>query len=304
MKFKKTLAALLLASTVNYVGEKPLKNPIDRYAIVVVGSDSGERGKSLADPIDKNSFWLHGTYVYGHLEKLGFNHKNMYFLYANGKPDFDEPLNKKTIQKIKQNEFNGPINQNKSSIKNLQNLLMNLSMKIDDNDLFVLSISTHGDPFFLEMDDGKSFDVLLVNKLQLMLEKIKPGIGIVYVDACYSGAYIKKLNLDNYVLFSGTQENKLGWGDRNFSSSGMFFKNLYDLKSDQNKDGKITLNEAFQKTKIESGEYWSQILPYLLKKYNWQGENPYKAVKSISLQPTMIVGKKSSDQIYLFDYWE
>jgi hypothetical protein len=277
------------------------QNPIDKYAVVVVGSSRGEKGKDLIDPLDKNNFFLRSTFVYKHLEELGFKHENIYYLYADGTPDFSEQRNGEVIQRIRKNEFNEPVQRKRATIKNLEGILNQLSKKVDGNDVFVVSIATHGNPYVLEMYNSQFGDSLTPNKLSSMLKKIKPGKALLYVDACHSGAYIKKLHLDDYVVISGTQEHTLGWSDRDFSGASYFFENLTDPMSDTNVDGKITIDEAFRRSKIEAKDHLQRIMPYLLKRYNWEGANPYEAIKSMSLQPMIIVGKNASAMCVMYD---
>ena len=277
-------------------------NPVTKYAIVVVGSSRGEKGDEYYDPIDKNLFWLNATYTYRHLEELGFKHWNIYFLYADGKPDFDEPLNRETIEKIKRDEFNEPASKKMATINNLEGIVDHLSKKVDGNDVFVTVISTHGSSSSLEMHGGIFGDSLDPSRLDAMMRKVKPGLGLLYVDACHSGSYIKKLKLDDYVVISGTEEHTNGWGDRDFASSRFFFENLLDPESDINVDGKITVNEAFDRTKKESLDHMKRINDYLLHKYNWKAEGgTAESLKGMSVIPMIRIGRNVSGTFYLVD---
>ncbi len=277
-------------------------NPVTKYAVIVVGSYRGEKGDEYHDPIDKNLFWLNATYTYRHLEELGFKHENIYFLYADGKPDFDEPLNRETIGKIRRNEFNEPVSKKKATIGNLEDVVTGLSSKVDGNDVFVAVISTHGSPSSLEMHGGIFGDSMEPSVLGAMMKKVKPGMGLLYVDACHSGSYIKKMELDGYVVISGTEEHTNGWGDRDFASSRLFFENLLDPESDVNVDGKITFNEAFDRTKKESLEHMERIRDYLLHRYNWKaGGGTSDSLKGMSVIPMIRVGRNVSGTFYLVD---
>lgn len=277
-------------------------NPVTKYAVIVVGSYRGEKGDELHDPIDKNMFWLNATYTYKHLQEMGFRHENIYFLYADGKPDFDEPLNREVIEKIKKNEFNEPAGKKKATIKNLEDIIGHLSRKVDGNDIFVTAIATHGSPSSLEMHGGLFGDSLGPSKLNRLMKRINPGFGLLHIDACYSGAYIKKLNLDNYVVVSGTGESTNGWGDRDFSSSKFFFDNLQDPESDVNVDGKITVDEAFERTRIESLSHMGRIRDYLLYRYNWKaGGEIADSLKGMSVVPRIRIGRNVSGKFFFVD---
>ncbi|RME55109.1 hypothetical protein D6777_01630 [Candidatus Woesearchaeota archaeon] len=288
----------------NYVLRKERyldQNPVTKYAVVVVGSNRGEKGLSLSDPYDRNGFFLQSTYVYKYLEEMGFRHENIYYLYADGKPDFSEPLNHSVIERIRENEFNEPVQKKMATIRNLENILQNLSRKVDSNDVLMVSIATHGNPYEIEMY-GKIFaDSLTPSRLSRMMQKIKPGKGVLYIDACHSGAFIKKLNLDDYVVISSTGEYTYGWSDRDFAGSSMFFRSAFDPQSDMNIDGKITIREAFQRSSEQAKHHWNRIMKYLLTRYNWEGANPRDEVKSISVVPMMVVGKNASADTILFN---
>jgi len=275
------------------------KNESTKYALVVVGSSRGERGQSLLDPYDKNSFFLAGVYVYQYLKDMGFKEDNIKFLYSTGDPDFEEKLNSATIEDIKREQF-GKYD-NKATQENLALLTERLSQKVDDNDIFVLYIGTHGSPKSLEMEADKD-DGLYYNELQQMLEKINPGMGLVYLDSCYSGAYIKKLDLPRYILVSTTGEHTYSWVDRDFSGGRFFFENLTDPESDKNLDGKISIREAFIHTTKEAKEHMQRIDDYLRTEYNWGRYGSYEnVIKSILVEQTMIVGKDASDEFYFID---
>ncbi|MBR9683442.1 hypothetical protein GOV03_02790 [Candidatus Woesearchaeota archaeon] len=289
-----------------YTMEAERNNPVDKYAVIVVGS-AIERESDNLDPMVKNSFWLNSTYVFKHLKDAGFN---TYILYADGKPDFSEKVNGETISYLKKHKFKGPARWHEASFNNLENLLNKLSKKVDNNDVFVLSISTHGKPDELDLENGDY--VLKPNKLTDMLSKINPGFGLVYVDACSSGDYIKKLRLKDYVLIASTPENEDGWGVRDFSTDRFFFRNMMDPASDANVDGKVTIEEALEKTKKDSIEYQARVRDYMLNEYKQvivmlpgvtierKGVLP-EELEKYSLIPTFLTGERASDNFYLFD---
>ncbi len=273
-------------------------NPVKKYAIVVAGSSYGEKGSSLNDPIDKNYNWLNLTLTYKHLQELNFD--EIEILYSDADPDFNEKLNAKVVKEIKQKYMKkSPLLWN-ASIKNLERLVDEFAKKVDDNDLFVLVISTHGDPRFLEMAASEDLSYLKLNRI---VKKVNPGYGIIYIDACHSGPYIKKLKgLDSYVMISTTGDY-YGWGDRTFSGSSYFFENLTDPEADKNVDGFVTIQEAFNRAKKEAVEHMQRIEHYLLKEYNWdESGNSSDLLKQVSVIPTIIVGKNVSKEFYLLDY--
>jgi len=170
---------------------------------------------------------------------------------------------------------------------------------VTPNDTFVVDIDTHGDPTYLEIENGGT-DLTYLN-IQSMLEKIQPREGIFYLGACHSGAFIQKLNLPNYVIVSATTDHTYAWGDRWFSNGAYYFRALLNPQADTNVDGKITLREAFERDKIDAAQHWSRIDPYLKSKYHY-GFGDYNSMKrDVSVEPNIIVGSQVSDQYWFVD---
>lgn len=269
----------------------------NKYALVVVGSSRGERGTSLTDPIDRNSFFLGGVRVYKHLREMGFPRENIFFLYADGRPDFTEPLEAETIAELRQYEFNGSYS-NVASQANLETIINQLKDRVTENDTFAMYLGTHGDPEMLEMEvDG--FDPLTYSELQQSVNKIRPKQGLLLVDACHSGALVAKLNLPNYVVIASTQSNTYGWVDRDYTTGANFFENLTDPESDENIDGQITMREAFDQTIIEGQQHWNRIKRYLTTRYNW-GPFPSTMLSDTSVIPMIYVQRNASDTMVFY----
>lgn len=282
---------------------QPNGNKVTSYAFVIVGSGRGTRGASLSDPIDKNGFWLGGVRVYDSLREMGFQPENMRFLFSTGDPDFADTLEARAIQMVKEEQFNDSYD-NKATEANINIQLNRFAGLVDSNDIFVMYIGTHGAESMLELEADGYFGAWTVREVQESVDKINPGFGVLYSDACHSGAFIKKMNLPEYVLISTTGEHTYGWGDRYFSGGSYFFQNLTDGEADANVDGKITVLEAFNRAQQEGYNHMQRIDGYLRDTYNWEGFGNYQtqvASGQISVQQNMIVGNKSSYDFYLFD---
>ncbi|MDI6737594.1 MAG: C13 family peptidase [Nanoarchaeota archaeon] len=282
---------------------QPSEDEVTRYAFVVVASGRGERSPDLSDPIDKNFFWLGGVRVYDSLRQMGFEPENIRFLYSRGDPDFNETLESRAIQIVKKEQFNNTYD-NKATEANINIQLKRFSLLVDNNDIFVLYIGTHGAENMLELEADGYFAAWTVKEVQEAVDKINPGFGILYSDACHSGAFIKQLNLPEYVLISTTGEHTYGWGDRYFSGGSYFFQNMTDGEADTNIDGKITLMEAYTRAQAEANAHMQRIDSYLENQYNWDGFGGYEsevATGHISVQQTMVVGNASSPDFYLYD---
>lgn len=185
----------------------------DKYAVVVIGSQ--DIGNYSGIPESQNPFVAQGRGVYNQLKKLGFKEENMIFLSGNN-----------------------------ASARVLEDKLEEMSAKVDSNDLFVTYIGTHGSPYALEMEaDGT--EMMAVSELSGMLKDIKPKLGLVYIDACYSGSFISDIELENYVAISSTGHYTPSYSSTTFSAGLEFFTALGSQGADLNEDGHITIAEAF-----------------------------------------------------------
>lgn len=282
---------------------QPNGNSVTKYAFVVVGSGRGERAPELSDPIDKNFFWLGGVRVYESLRQMGFKAENIRFLYSTGDPDFTETLEAKAIKMVKKEQFNNDYD-NKATEDNINLHLRRFAGFVDSNDIFVMYIGTHGAPNFLELEADGYFSDWSVQEVQEGVDKINPGFGILYSDACHSGAFIAQMNLPEYVLMSTTGEHTYGWGDRYFSGGAFFFQNMTDSEADTNVDGLITVNEAYIRGGIEGKEHMQRIDDYLHYTYNWGGFGSYETeitTGQISVEQRMVIGDVSSADFYFVD---
>jgi len=290
------LAALLSNGSVKDEAPRTEENESVRYALIMTGSTRGESGLSLADPLDRNFFSLSTARVYDSLRDLGFQPENIRVLHP-GQPSFDDPMEERAFAALQEEQFNGTYN-TAATQQNLRNILKDFYARVDDNDIFVIYIGTHGAPSFLEME----LDLPLRDTfIQEELENIHPGLGLLYLDSCSSGTFIRSLDLPEYVLVSMTGD-MLGWGDRYFSGGSYFFENLGEPEADANVDGHVTIEEAFTLADREAAEHRKRIEPYLLGQYNWQGADPAVAITQFSVQPTMIRGEKT-DPDFSFVEW-
>ncbi|MDD4877919.1 MAG: C13 family peptidase [Candidatus Nanoarchaeia archaeon] len=282
---------------------QPNGNEVTKYAFVVVASGRGERGADLSDPIDKNFFWLGGVRVYDSLREMGFQPENIRFLYSTGDPDFTDTLEARAIQMVKEEQFNGTYD-NKATEANINLHLRRFAGLVDSNDIFAMYIGTHGAPSFLELEADGYFSAWTAREVQESVDKINPGFGILYSDACHSGAFIAQLNLPEYVAISTTGSHTYGWGDRYFSGGSYFFQNMTDGEADANVDGKITVMEAYNRAQSEATAHMQRIDNYLHYTYNWGSFGGYESevvTGKISVQQEMVVGSSASADFYIYD---
>ncbi len=135
----------------------------------------------------------------------------------------------------------------------LKKKLEELEKVIDDNDLFVLHFTTHGERMLVDKQPMStlvlSFGIeeLTERELQHYLARIKPGLGIVSTDSCYGGGIAKSTGKRSYIGISGTQEDQVGLASVG-DTFGLYFYCAFanpDV-ADKNNDGKTSIYEAFQ----------------------------------------------------------
>lgn len=228
----------------------------DRYAIVVAGS--GDIGNYYGIPDAQNPFYLHGRNVYNQLRQLGFESEDM-TLITNGIASYSK----------------------------LKRVIGEYAEKVDSNDLLVVYIGTHGSPFSLTLE-GDGNEGLSVTELERLLEEVKPKLGIVYVDACYSGAYISDLSLDDYVAISSTGHYTGSYSDTTYTSALEFFTAFSLPSSDANGDGNITIAEAFEASNESSARYQQERI-----------SAGSEMAESAGFEQEMYVGEKASAYYYL-----
>jgi hypothetical protein len=298
LKGLKALIASAVISTASLFSNQianaanPADGKVDRYAVVVVGDSEGEKGVHLDDPIDKNFMWLAGVGTYARLQELGFEHENIYFLYDDGNPDFTEEKYQDTIKFIQEHEFNEPKENKKATIKNLVKIIRELSQKVDEDDVFVFAINTHGGYNTVSIKGGSMSN----QTLDRLLEKIEPRIGLACIDACHSGYFIRGLSLDDYVVISST-DNNVGWADRNYSPNRALFQNMLEPENDTDNNGKVSIAEAHHSTDKKGKEYWKAMLPWLKRHY--KGDR--SGLNKITFNPQIKIGKKASGDWAIYE---
>ena len=228
----------------------------DRYAIVVAGS--GDIGNYYGIPDAQNPFYLHGRNVYNQLQQLGFHREDM-TLITNGTASYSK----------------------------LKRVIEEYVDKVDSNDLFVVYIGTHGSPFNLTLE-GDGNEGLSVTELERLLEEVKPKLGIVYVDACYSGAYISDLSLDDYVAISSTGHYTGSYSDTTYTSGLEFFTAFSLPSSDANGDGNVSIAEAFEASNESSARYKQERI-----------SAGSEMAESAGFEQEMYIGERASPYYYL-----
>ena len=243
----------------------------EKYAVVCTGASMRNKQEGLADPIDKNCFWASTFRVYNELLKSGHKPENVYVLYKDGKPPFDD---KEFLDKVKEikKEFNGSYS-NIATKSRLEELLNSLEVKIKPEDNFTLYLSMHGSSWgTLHFEHDKSLfngcDKLYDGRCGLggILEGNKSENILISVDACHAEAFTEMINHKS-ILIAASKRDRVGWGDRNFSCGSWFFTEMNNMDNDFNKDGNVSPYEAFTTTKERCIKYRKEIDEFLRTEY-------------------------------------
>lgn len=210
-------------------------NKKDKYAILITGNN-------------EKRFVYDLWYSYYTLLENNFKKENIYLLDEDGKEKIC-PFSGFFKDKIKY-----PVD-GISTADNIESLLSHLSKKIDENDLLFINISSHGNKYNYKSSKGDEeyFTISLpglnlTNKvLKIWLDKVESDKTIILIDSCYSGGFAKTFSKGKYIGISSSKAEEVAWSKTSWSFSKSFMEAYNNKKeSDKNKDGKISIQEAFE----------------------------------------------------------
>lgn len=280
--------------------EKKKDSPIqilgEKYAVLCTGTDVRNASEGLIDPIDKNCFWISAVNVYNELIKSGHKPENIYVLYLDGKPPFDDEEYKDKIKEIK-NEFDGSYS-NIATKARLEELLNSLEDRIKPEDTFTLYLNMHGSEWgTIHFDYNDSY--IDGDDLETTLQGNKSENIFILADTCHSEAFTDDIDY-NSTIVSSSKKDFISWGDRNFSCGSYFFEELNNYKNDTNKDGKVSYLEAFIPTKERCLKYRKDMDDFLRNKYEGKGLDN-EDLERMDLEPVYREAKSSQSSGY-FDF--
>ncbi|MFH1636950.1 MAG: hypothetical protein ABIB71_00830 [Candidatus Woesearchaeota archaeon] len=285
----------------SYVEEQDIEDAAEKYALIVIGDTQGFRLKDAIKPLDErfvNSIWLDAPYVYTSLKELGFKKENIRVLVPEAKPDFDDPQMAAALQELKEEQFDGKYD----NLARKANIIDAIShFDIDENDTFVLAISSHLNGWSGGISLSADCDDLYADEIDSLLDITVPEKGLFFLDICGSGKFISGLSLEDYVVVASTKGDKNGWTDRNFSNIRYFFQNLADMRADKNFDGKVSIKESFYKTRKDARAHMKSIDSFLIE-YFGGAANKKNEMKDYSIMMKMVVGENSSGDMWLSDW--
>jgi len=183
-----------------------------KYAVIVSGSDDARYRENI-------------TLAYRTLLSNGFTPGNIFVLEAEGKKEGYYPYS-----------ITAP-----ASKQNLKSLIESLHEKVDENTTFVMYVTGHGvrNEESEILVKGKN---IAVSDLENWLSGMHPKFGILIFDQCFGGGFAKRLGKKEYVAVSASEKDEESM-EGTFPNA--FFGAWKNPEADKNKDGKISIQEAF-----------------------------------------------------------
>lgn len=239
----------------------------EKYAVISTGASVRNKEEGLVDPIDKNAFWVSTVEVYNELLKNGYKPENIYVLYKDGRPPFDDLELLLESAKIRK-EFDGSYN-NIATAENFMALLDSLEDRVNPEDRFTIYINQHGSSLgtaHFEYDGSFTYG----RDLGRILEGNESENILIVLGTCHAEAFANLVNHEA-VIISCSKRDMLGWADKNFSFGSVLFEEMNDVKNDTNADGEVSPYEAFGPAKRRSINYRESIDRFLRDKYEGTG---------------------------------
>jgi hypothetical protein len=271
------LAALVMAAVpggAGRAGEKPgaAADPVVKHALLFVGCSVRKGEKVLKDANDKNTFWISTVKVYNHLLKLGFKPENIYVLYKDAKPDWEDPAVKDVKAAIAK-EFRAGYS-NLATKANLIAVEKVIERKLDANDLFLLYLTVHGKNGVLRNEQDKKF--ITGGEVTRMLADNPTGNNLIFVHSCYAGNFMRNVDASGTVI-GASRVNEVAWGDRDFTFAELFFAALGAAASDGDGDGKVSHHEAYEVASARYLKLGTARMDYIKNRWGGKGVPASKA---------------------------
>jgi hypothetical protein len=191
---------------------EPLKNGThDDFAVLISGMTEERHEENI-------------NLAYNTLIGSGYKPENIYILDDDGRSDRNYPVDASA---------------EKSTIKLLFD---HLKKRVDNKDSLFVYVTNHG-----EKEDDQS-SILLYGEdvyekdFEKYLTGIEAKIGILVFDQCYSGGFAKRLGKGKYVAIAACQPDE---SSKENTFPQAFFKAFKDTIADINKDGRLSVEEAF-----------------------------------------------------------
>ena len=273
-------------------------NKVERYALIVVGcADTNAKLHPDLDTIDRNASFVQVARLYGALRRCGFEDGNIRILYDTGRvqPDWSERQCHAELARIRRYHFAGKY-PNAATLANITAMMDWFRRKVDENDIFVFYLMTHGHQSGTVMLAGRR--KCTSAQIQKVLSGLKTKHAIFCFETCFSGAILQRTDFPNAACVSAAPHNTPGWVDRKFANCVNFILAKANPKNDKNKDGLVSVEEAMEVVRKKAAEYEPKWREYLRTKYKFPRHSPVprSAVSRTSIKNAVLkVGKNFKD---------
>ena len=195
----------------------------DKYGVIISGNTDYRHKENL-------------SLAYQVLLENGFQRENIYILDSDGEKTAFYPVD------------------DLASKEAIKILFGHLSKKVDSKDLLFVYTTDHGERITkTDSVNGKEtpteLSTLVIpgedlseTEMATYLSSIHPKTGVLVFDQCYSGGFAQRTGTGNYIGISASEADKVSKAN---TFPQALFNSWRDKKADENKDGRISIQEAF-----------------------------------------------------------
>ena len=267
------------------VGCESIPQVSEDFALIYIGSSLRTVDNTLVDPIDKNAFFIEGGLIYKELVDRGLKPKNIYFLYKDAKPDFEEPMLSE-FRELLEDEFLDKSYNHEATVLNMMKLERQIQRKLGNESNFFLILDAHGlvDKFGFKIRSEHDKTYIRSWDIREMLKNNR-GRNHLYIGSCYSGYFLNDVDDINARVVTAAPGDKAVWLDRDVSFGREYFKRLpRDLSL-----GNSSYDKAFRQASMQFQRWGSAKSKFIKEKYEGGG---HPEVNTIDWAPTQkVLGK-------------
>ncbi len=164
--------------------------------------------------------------------------------------------------------------------ENLEQVFDLLGRVVDSNDLLILYLTGHGmkgkTGYFVDLQDG----LIPAERLVALVQSLKAQDVIVVSDNCFSGGIVRGFSAlkRGVVTLSSCDPDQVSYG----AFAPEFWNSVGDAAADRDKDGTVTLKEAFD----YSSEAYRRLVAGRGDRIDIRGRNPQGVFYASDTAPT------------------
>ncbi|MCM8529755.1 MAG: C13 family peptidase [Lentisphaeraceae bacterium] len=253
--------------------------PAQDFALIYIGSSLRATDNELSDPVDKNAFFIEGAIVYAELIDRGVKSENIFFLYKDGKPDFDEPI-VSHLKEMLVSEFSS-LYDNSATVVNLQKVERQIQRQLKPESNFFLVIDGHGlvDKFGFKIRSEEDRTYIRSTDIEDLL-KGNRGRTHLFIGSCYSGHFFKDVSDINARVVTAAPADKAVWLDRDTSFAREYFKVLPRQLSSST----YLYEKSFEKATLMFSRWGYRKMPFIEEEYEGKGLEDHDVLEWAPIQ--------------------